>query len=374
MSESRLVIGCMSGTSIDALDAALVDISGEGLAMQASVVRCASRPLGELAPRLRAIAEQEPFRAGEMADAARELGLLHLKLLRRLIGNDRVSFIAVHGQTVFHQPPVSWQLINPAPIAYGLGAPVVYDLRAADLSLGGQGAPITPLADFILFRSESETRTFVNLGGFVNVTRIHKGRDAADVKSWLGLVSGCDVCACNQLLDRLARDLLGVPFDRDGKAAAKGRVVKELQTTLHGLLRAQSVARRSLGTGDVLADWFKEYRHAPKPEDILRTACTAIAATIVTGRKSDRLILAGGGVKNKTLLDEIKARSSAAVSLSDEFGVPAAYREAIAMAVLGALCQDRVPITLSQVTGAVNPPVAGCWVIPIKNYELGIAN
>jgi len=134
--------------------------------------------------------------------------------------------------------------------------------------------------------------------------------------------------------------------------------------TLHGLLRAQSVARRSLGTRDVLADWFKEYRHAPKPEDILRTACTAIAATIVWGRKSDRLILAGGGIKNKTLLDEIKARASAAISLSDEFGIPAAYREAVAMAVLGALCQDRVPITLSQVTGVVNAPVAGSWIFP----------
>ena len=170
MSSVELIAGCMTGTSLDGLDAALVRVSGTDLSMRAEVVRAISRPLGRLARPLRRLAEQHPMTAGEVAVLSRDFALLHVKTLRELLGRERPALVSVHGQTVFHAPPVSWQLMNPAPIVEALDVPVVFDLRAADLARGGEGAPITPLADFVFFRSETRTRMVVNLGGFCNVT------------------------------------------------------------------------------------------------------------------------------------------------------------------------------------------------------------
>src|SRR5690349_11659226 len=138
----RRVVGCMTGTSIDALDASLVEIDGHGLAMRAKPVRNLTRDLGDLAPRLRALAEQQPMTAGQIAAIARDFALLHASAILELLAGEKADLICVHGQTVFHQPPLSWQLMQPAPIAQAVGCPVVYDLRQADLAAGGQGAPI----------------------------------------------------------------------------------------------------------------------------------------------------------------------------------------------------------------------------------------
>ena len=362
----RFVAGCMTGTSLDGLDAALVVITGRGLALRAEVRRCLSRPLGRLAPRLRALAEQERMSAGEIAALAREFALLHLAALRELAGRRSLDLVSVHGQTVFHAPPLSWQLLNPAPIAAGLGVPVVHDLRAADLARGGQGAPITPLSDYVLFRAPGRARLVVNLGGFCNVTWVPP-ETVAHAKA-IGRIAGGDVCACNQLLDALARELFRKPYDEGGRRAARGRVRAAPFRALLKLLAAQARGGRSLGTGDELRGWLTRFADRHAVEDLARCACACVAETLVRrgaelGR-ADELILAGGGVRNATLVREIRARAGVPVMLSDACGVPAAYREAAGMAVLGALCQDRVPITLPRVTGVRAAPVAGCWALP----------
>jgi 1,6-anhydro-N-acetylmuramate kinase len=381
----------MTGTSLDGLDVALVAITGRGLAIQAEVKRCLSRPLGRLAPRLRRLAEQERMSAGEIAALARDFALLHLAALRELAGRRRLDLVSVHGQTVFHAPPLSWQLLNPAPIAAGLGVPVVHDLRAADLARGGQGAPITPLSDYVLFRAPGRARLVVNLGGFCNVTwlppaphrspplRIRGGQgecrgrlprtpnDSAHEEA-LGRIAGGDVCACNQLLDALAREIFRKPYDNGGRRAAKGRVRAAPFRALLELLSAQARGGRSLGTGDELRGWLARFAGRHAPEDLARCACAGVAETIVrrgaTLGRADELILAGGGARNATLVREIRARAGVPVMLSDACGVPAAYREAAGMAVLGALCQDRVPITLPRVTGVRGAAIAGSWILP----------
>ena len=365
--ETRLVAGCKTGTSNDGLDAVLVKIKGCGLIMRAEVQRCLSHPLGELTEPLWRLARQEPMPAGEIARIAREFSLLHLRALKKLIGNKTIYLAAVHGQTVFHRPPLSWQLINPAPIAYGLGVPVVYDMRAADLATGGQGAPITPLADFILFRNPDEARCVVNLGGFCNITVLPTC--VREVESGLSdcvkLIRGRDVCACNRLLDRIAHVLFRQPYDKNGENAASGEVKSKPFNSLLALLEAQSGSNRSLGTGDELQIWLDDSISIYKPNDLARTACAAIAEAITTACKPvDRLILAGGSVKNRALVAEILDRSEVPVDMSDAYGVPMQFREAVAMAVLGALCHDRTPITLPSVTGVVKAPVSGCWVLP----------
>ena len=353
----RLVVGCMTGTSLDGLDAALVAIEGHGLALRPSLVATHSVELGTLGPQLRALAEQVPMSAGAIARLNADFAALHAAAITTLLAGRRANLISVHGQTVYHAPPISWQLFNPAPLARALGTPVVCDLRAADLAAGGQGAPLTPLADLVLFGHQRERRVIANLGGFCNLTRIGPGRDPARVV-------GRDLCACNQVLDGLARSVLGQAFDQGGEVALVGRVRPAPFKTLVALLSGQGADGRSLGTGDELQAWLSRTRKIPAA-DLARTACAAVAQVLATAAAgADRLVLAGGGVRNRALVAELGERAGMPVQASDTLGVPAAYREAMAWAVLGALCQDRVPITLPQVTGVASAPIAGMWVLP----------
>lgn len=371
----RLVVGCMTGTSLDALDVALVRIAGTGLGMSATVLRTYSVALGPLAAPMRALAEQQPMPARVIAAVARDLALLHVEAISRVLASaaplDRADLIAVHGQTVFHAPPLSWQLMNPAPIAAALRTPVVYDLRSADLAAGGQGAPITPIADYIFFRSRDEPRLIVNLGGFCNITLLPRASD--DRQKDVALITGRDVCPCNQLLDAIARRCLRQPYDENGRVAAAGTPDPDALEELRALLREFERPHRSLGTGDEVAMWINRFAPTLPTPDLTATACAAIAEAIGrsapraagSGAAPPRFILAGGSVRHLTLMDMIREAAPGPVSISDDFGVAAPFREAAEMAVLGALCEDRVPITLPQVTGVSDPaPMAGAWVYP----------
>lgn len=348
----------MTGTSIDSLDTALVRTYGRGMSVKAEVIRTLTRPLGELAPALRRIAEQQPVTAGQIAAISRDFSLLHLAALKDLIAGERADLIAVHGQTVFHAPPVSWQLLTPAVIAHGLRIPVVSDLRAADLAAGGEGAPITPIADWLMFASALPGATaIVNLGGFCNVTLLFEGGPDR--------MRGMDVCACNHVLDRVARTLLNLPYDEDGRLAMTGKIHEGACRALSVILLQQAGARRSLGTGDEVETWLKDWS-AVQPQDMAATACRAVAMTIATAiGKPDRILLAGGGAKNRALVNGLSTYCSVHPQSTAALGIPPDHREAAAMAILGALCQDRIPITLPAVTRVPNPaPIAGTWVHP----------
>ena len=405
-SDNRHVIGMMTGTSIDGIDAALMSIEGRGLAMRAELAAHISRPIGEeLARDLRRAANQEPMPAGEFARMALEFGRRHAEVAAEIIalwhrdqsgrseaenplapapssgrqGEPEIAFIAVHGQTVFHSPPRSWQLINVSPIAERFRCPVVYDLRQADLAAGGQGAPITPMADWILFRSASggKSRAIVNLGGFCSITLLPRdeGESRRAAASCPGAqrsspelehVRGFDICACNQLLDAVAREALGAPFDEDGRAASKGRIDHESSEQLRMLLHLQSTGQRSLGTGDEAAQWARQYiSHLPGP-DQAASACWAVARVIaqaLNDAEVNEIYLAGGGARNECLANLLGQLCDADIDAIEAQGMPIEAREAAAMAVLGGLCADGVPITLPQVTGCRSPaPVAGVWV------------
>ncbi len=355
----RLVIGVMTGTSLDGLDACLLRIEGKGLALKATLLDQVIAPLGAIGDELRRLADQQLMTAREIATLARDFSLLHATALQPLVDEHEVDLIAVHGQTVFHAPPVSWQLFNPALLAHAVGVPVVCDLRAADLAAGGQGAPITPLADHLLFRQVDEARTVVNLGGFCNLTILPSGLT-------LDGIAGRDVCACNQLLDAAARLCLGRPYDDDGETAMAGEVLDLLFTSLTTLLDKQQRAGRSLGTGDELAGWLAKLGdRRPPPPDLLRTVVAAVAHTICRQLgDTRRVILAGGGCRNQALMLELKHRAGRPVTTTAKYGIPIDLREAAAMALLGTLCQDRIPITLPNVTRVTTAPVAGVWAYP----------
>ena len=402
----RHVVGVMTGTSIDGIDAALVRLSGQGLEMDATLVRHRSDSLGAIRTDLRRAAAQEPMSAGEFATLSWRFGELHAEVIERLLMNppspegggkgvgkahdvqrvihphpdsppqrgreQSADLIAVHGQTVFHRPPVSWQLINPAPIVARFDCPVIFDLRQADLAAGGQGAPITPLADWILFRAEAASRAILNLGGYCNITIIPRQRAAASsapgaAASVLQAIRGFDVCACNHVLDAVARRVLIASFDDRGTAALAGRAQPHAAEALRTVLGGQRTGGRSLGTGDEASAWIERFLHEIAPNDLAASAVEAIASCIVEAispHDVDAIILAGGGARNAALVNAIRRKSGTDAQLSDAFGVPIEAREAMAIAILGALCMDGEPMTLPQVTGCASPPPISGMICP----------
>ena len=429
MSERRrLIAGCMTGTSLDGLDAALVEVVGTGLAMRATVLGCESVAMAKaLRATLMRIAEGEAVRAAEVVRAARGLGELHADVVGSLIrgtrrfarkaslsvgvegGGGGLHLVVAHGQTVCHLPGeggggVSWQLLDPWPIVRRHGVAVVHDLRGADLIAGGQGAPITPLADWVLFGrlcGEYQRVVVVNLGGICNVT-VLSGERVEDI----GDIQAADVGPCNLLLDGVAARVLGERYDDGGRAALAGRYhpfaaeyVGEYvagggtlgreqygDAAVEGLLREAGWAPEG-GLPDAL---LAEARSASawergeglSKEDVLACVAGAVAGRIVggvagllggmptevgTAGRRVLVVLAGGGVRNLAVVRAIREGVEAGdgrVVVSDEVGLPHEAREAAGMAVLGALAEDGVPITLESVTGGDRPGRAGRWAYP----------
>ena len=364
----------MTGTSLDGLDAALVRIIGEGAQMTCDYVGMVSSPLGGLGERLLSLARGEPSPALAFLRAARQLGEVHARAVADLCrdhlpSGESLDFVAAHGQTIWHAPGehLSWQLLDPWPMVRRLKVPVVYDLRQADLIAGGQGAPLTPMADWVLFRHAVRRRYVVNLGGICNVTVLPGGAKA-------GQVLGADVGPCNLLLDGLVRRLFeNVTVDDCGQLAARGTAHDFIYDALmqRGLVHVE--AGRSLGREDVDAAFF-DWLLRQKPvgcenEDVLASAADAIARTIAmatAAAEEGDLVLAGGGVHHAFLMSRIAKHIDGrhAVMTSDELGMPTQAREAAAFAILGALSADGVPIGVQRITDSRGAGRAGAWVYP----------
>ncbi|MDA0802487.1 MAG: anhydro-N-acetylmuramic acid kinase [Planctomycetota bacterium] len=362
-------IGCMTGTSCDGVDAALVEVDTAALTGRfiddASVSLETLRQSGgeSLGTRLRMAREQRPLAAHEFALLARDASHATIEAIRPLVDRHGTpDLIALHGQTLVHAPPLSWPLCDPWSIAAAFRTRVVYDLRAADLAEGGQGAPLVPFADWVLLRAPSP-RAVLNLGGFANVTMLPAA--TAHAASGAGLVQGGDLCACCQFLDGLSREVLGAPFDRDGSVAGSGTpqasFVEDLIATLtpsgEGSLGTSSErdARRSvaaaLASGKV---------QALGTADLLASAAVAVASTITnqinriaarTGAATPAdCLVAGGGARHAVLIQQLERRLGIPVHFTDAAGVPARARESAAWAVLGA-CRGLHGVTLASVTG-----------------------
>lgn len=388
--QPRHVIGCMTGTSLDGLDVALVRIHGNGLHLQATLLADLHWPLQDLAATLRRFALGQAHPPVAYALAARELGICHARaiatLLQRCDEPIQPDFVVAHGQTIWHQPPtktsppqqpstpgVSWQLFDPWPIVQRCRLPVCHDLRQADLVAGGQGAPITPLADWILYRHHAQC--VINLGGICNITHWQENDNQGST------IAGGDITVCNMLLDGLIQRLVpGRAYDDAGKLAATGKPNQPLIRAMTQLISTAQANQQSLGREQfdrLFIDKMLEAAGrtaAPDqagtgslgPADVLASAIEAIVNHIdpaVQNIPGRGIILAGGGVRNNTLFHAMKLRDAEQHlwQLSDEVGIPCQTREAVCFAILGALSADGIPITLPRITHATNPGIAGSW-------------
>lgn len=333
----RMVVGTMTGTSMDGVDAVAVEIEGYGLEMQTTFHSIASSSLADIQEELQNLASQD----SPQYDRALALRIGHITASTiQALNLQTIDLIALHGQTIYHKPPYSMQLIDPKPVISMFDCPILNDPRQADLALGGQGAPVTPLADWVMFRSVEQSTAVVNLGGFCNITLLPACCTIDDIK-------GFDLCCCNLILDTIARDRLHEPYDTYGQTACAGIVNDEFANWLISTLQTQHVEGRSLGTGDNIGHQVSQEGKHLSTADILATATYSIGEVISDCTKDvQRILLAGGGAYNVAL-----QRAIAHHGLVDQSNVPLQAREAMAMAILGVLSIDGISITLPQVTG-----------------------
>ena len=378
-----MVVGLMSGTSADSIDVAVCRVNGHGREVSVELVHYREhghdpevhrQVLGAVDLDVRAIAELN-IRVGE-AFAAACLATLN----EAGLAPEDVDVIGSHGQTVYHHSGVpgarraTLQVGDGDVIAVGTGRYVLSDFRARDIAAGGEGAPLSPVADSVLFgkRVPDEARyrrAILNLGGIANLTVLDD--DPAQV-------FGFDTGPANAPLDRLARRLSGgmLACDQDGRIARAGRVQESLLADL--LEKDPFLTRRPpKSTGfELYGDAFVTRAaegHGGYDADLMATLTEFVARTVAWGLRQcaeigppvEQVIVAGGGVKNPVLMERIAALLAPIPILrSDDVGVPADAREAMAFAVLADMTLRGLAAWLPPVTGASSPKLLGKLSFP----------
>jgi anhydro-N-acetylmuramic acid kinase len=367
-------IGLMSGTSMDGIDIAAIETDGETVSRfgpsavhfyQEHEVAILRRAMEE-APALR----DRTARPGAIARAEEVSTVLHASAVNTFLavnGIDRgaIDVVGYHGQTVLHRPKekLTIQLGDGAALARETGIPVVYDLRAADVAAGGQGAPLVPVFHRALARALDRPHPIVvlNLGGVANITFIDGEKDPI----------ACDTGPANALLDDFMRSRNGAARDADGQAAAKGRVdAAAIETLLMHPFFAQACPK-SLDRND-FREWVAAHGgFAEKPiEDGAATLTMLTAATVarivdVLPRAPQNWIVAGGGARNPTLVRMLREKLAPAhVETADQAGWSIDALEAQAFGFLAVRSLMGLPLTFPTTTGAPRPMQGGVVVRP----------
>ena len=379
-SESSLALGIMSGTSGDGIDIALVRVSGRKARLEnfAAIpfparIREAILRLGEGRATTTSEISQLNFLLGEVfADAA-------LAACRKFrVRPSQIALIGSHGQTVFHQgTPTSFcgravastlQIGEPSMIAGRTGITTVGDFRPADMAAGGQGAPLVPFVDYLLYRDARVGRAALNIGGIANVTVIPPTANIGDVFAF-------DIGPGNMVIDALVRHFTRgrKAFDRNAEMAGRGKVLPGLLEELLSdryFLKAppKTAGREQYGEKYVQAALAHPEARRALAGDLIRTATILSALSIVDAihrfvpRRAgvSELIVSGGGAHNPLLMAQIEAAlPGIRLRLSDEFGVPGDAKEAFAFAVLGWETLHGKTANVPRATGARKAVVLG---------------
>ncbi len=350
------VAGIMSGTSLDGIDVAIVDVRGrsvETIGFQSTPYSAALRD------RILAVSNAETHTAS-ISRLNFELAEQYARAVQRAIKRwGAIELIGCHGQTVFHEGRShTLQLGEPAVIAERTGVPVVSNFRSRDIAAGGQGAPLVPFVDYLLFRHSKRARIALNIGGIANITVIPPAAAPDEVIAF-------DTGPGNMLIDGLVRDFSKgkLSCDRGGRIAETGQVNGKL---LDELLRDPYYRRKppkSAGREQYGAEFVAHLKARGLPgADLIATATVFTAATIAIGigeRRGD-LIASGGGVHNPQIMAHLAAfLPGMAISTSTDHGIDADAKEAIAFAVLAAQTWRGKTGNLPSATGARKAVILG---------------
>src|SRR6266478_133505 len=401
-----LVLGLMSGTSADGIDVALARISGAPPNLNAKLLGHTSV---KFPPALRKeilrVAEQQPISAGELSQLNFRLGEVFagaaLAACRKFrVSPKGISLIGSHGQTIFHQgKPASFlgrptastlQIGEPSIIAARTGITTVGDFRPADIALGGQGAPLVPYADYLLYRHAKLGRVSLNLGGIANITVLPHGAEPQQVFAF-------DTGPANMLIDALVSHFTGgrVRFDKNAQLASEGRSIPALLDDLMRdpylkLVPPKSTGREYYGHAYLKKILALGRRHRAKPNDLIRAATIFTALSVVDAlnrfvlpkTRIQQLIVSGGGTQNPLIVTQLQAALGSAVVgardtrarlrtirhspssrievvSSSQLGVPEDAKEALAFALMAYETFHQRPSNIPSATGARGPAILG---------------
>ncbi len=331
----------MSGTSLDGLDIAFCEFRQDNSIWDYSVIYAETIPYsGEWIDKLTSLPLST---AMDYVATDHSYGHLLGKLTREFIDKYHIKadFIASHGHTIFHQPDRGFtaQIGNGAAIKAETGLPVICDFRSGDVANGGQGAPLVPAGDKLLFAAFDYC---LNLGGFANISYDQRDDRVA-----------FDICPVNIVLNKLAGNS-GLLYDKDGDLASSGHVDAQLLNNLNNLPYYRQTGPRSLGK-----EWVEEMifplllRSGLNNVDMLSTFCTHVAEQIASHSGTDKqktMLVTGGGTHNKYLISLIRSSISCQLKIPDPLTIN--YKEALIFAFLGVLRWKNEINCLRTVTGA----------------------
>jgi anhydro-N-acetylmuramic acid kinase len=384
--KSMLVLGLMSGTSADGIDVALARISGAPPHLNTKLL---GHTLSKFPPALRKeilrVAEQHPITAGELSQLNFRLGEVFadaaLGACRKFrVSPKRIALIGSHGQTIFHQgKPAPYfghrtastlQIGEPSVIAARTGITTVGDFRPADIALGGQGAPLVPYADYLLYRHEKLGRVSLNLGGIANITVIPAGAKPQQIIAF-------DTGPANMLMDTLVAHFSRgrQQFDNGGQLALKGRDIPLLNSQLLKEPYLYEPPPKSTGREYFGEEYLQKIlllgrKYRARPNDLIRAATwftvvsvrLAIELFVLPKTKVHQLIVSGGGANNPLIfsfLSEFYRPHGIEVLKSSHFGIPIDAKEAFAFALMAYETFHHRFSNLASATGARGPAILG---------------
>jgi anhydro-N-acetylmuramic acid kinase len=381
--KAMTVAGIMSGTSADGIDVAVVRIVPGKQWPKLTLLAHEGFPFAAALRRaVLAAMNAESTSTAELARLNWRLGLAYAEAVEATLKRHKVTLdlIGCHGQTLFHQArpeayagrrfACTWQAGEAAVIAGALGIPVVSNFRPADMAVGGQGAPLVPLLDYVMFADAKRGRVLQNIGGIANLTAIPAAAAAEQVIAF-------DTGPGNMVIDALAQKLFDKPFDRNGAHAARGAVIEsvlalELQNPYFRLKPPRTAGREQFGRAYAADFLVKCQRQSKRSEDALATATALTAQTIAESykrfvlpsmrRRGVDYIVSGGGARNHALMAILAQRLEplgCELAASEQFGLPAEAKEAAAFALLAWQTWHHRPGNVPAATGAARAAILG---------------
>jgi anhydro-N-acetylmuramic acid kinase len=371
-----IVIGLMSGTSVDGIDAALVEINGTEQDLEVKLLEGETFAYPQdLRNQILAICGGKALNIAELADLDDAIAIQFANAAQQIQAQQPAALIGSHGQTIYHRPPIkdrlgySYQVGRGEMIAHLTGIQTINNFRVADIAAGGEGAPLVSKIDLCLLSHPTKTRAIQNLGGIGNVTYL----PPKTATNWDAQIFGWDTGPANALLDlAVARLTNGTKtYDQDGQWAAQGTpnqqlLAQWLQQDFFQQSPPKSTGRELFGKDYLEQCWQEMDDMGLGDSDRLATLTELTVASIVHSYRQflpqmpDEVLLCGGGSRNSYLRQRLQAELiSAHIGTTDEVGINGDFKEAIAFAVLAYWRVKSIPGNLPQVTGAAKPVLLG---------------
>lgn len=366
-------VGLMSGTSLDGIDAALVEINGVSEETEVNLIHFVTLDFEkEMIKSIKEALSLDSSNSALLSSLNFKLGYLFAEAVKQVcqeadVSLDNLDFVASHGQTLYHIPneteeygTSTLQLGESSVICEEIEATVVSDFRTRDMAVGGQGAPIVPYSEYVLYRDTERTRLLQNVGGIGNVTVIPPNAPLNEIIAF-------DTGPGNMVINQLCHEFYQEEYDDEGKHATNGKPNEELLELLMNHPYVKKAPPKTTGReefGKEFVDNLLAQRDM-KPDDWIATATMFTAQTIVRSvqpyvTENTDLIISGGGSYNKTLLKMIQEELPLVnVITQEDIGYSSEAKEAIAMVILGNQTLHREPSNVPNATGAKRPVILG---------------